>query len=80
MQNLTRFLDYYGERRSAAAAAVGERVRRSAAFLSAKSASSVREQLRSREAALNEVNATIESLERQIDQLRCRLEYDSHQR
>ncbi|KAI6227795.1 Protein F37C4.5 [Aphelenchoides fujianensis] len=46
----------------------------------AKSAAELRQELREKERRVGEIHDTVDSLERQIDQLRCRLEYDNHKR
>ncbi|KAI6175439.1 Protein F37C4.5 [Aphelenchoides bicaudatus] len=46
----------------------------------AKSASDLRHELREKETQRSNILAKIDMLERQIDQLRCRLEYDNHKR
>lgn len=40
----------------------------------------MRQELREKENKLSELNSELDLMERQIDQLRCRLEYDSLKR
>lgn len=71
MHNLSQFLDFYGN------FYIASFCNRSS---TAKTASELRQQLREKQKQLIDLNLNIDTVERQIDQLRSRLEYDSNKR